>query len=187
MSPLLLLRDVVEADFPILFEHQIDREADRMADVPVRQCPALLDHWGRILKYRGITKQAIVADGEVAGEVVVFGEPERRQIGYWIGRAYWGRGIATLALTRFSHGARLCPSPVSSCVGRQYDGPATGLVSSRLASSAPRISVRRRPVVRWGHLQGISGVRCHLPSNSAPLCWFSPLWPAAYQSRRSAA
>jgi len=72
-----------------------------MADVPVRQWPAFLDHWGRILKYRGITKQAIVADGEVAGYVVVFGDPERRQIGYWIGRAYWGRGIATLALTRF--------------------------------------------------------------------------------------
>ena len=91
MSLLLLLRDVVEADLPILFEHQIDPEANRMAAFPPRQWPAFLDHWGRILRDRGIAKQTIVTDGEVAGYVVVFEESERRQIGFWIGRAYWGR------------------------------------------------------------------------------------------------
>ena len=101
MSLLLLLRDVVEADLPILFEHQVDPEANRMAAFPPRQWPAFLDHWGRILRDRGIAKQTIVTDGEVAGYVVVFEESERRQIGYWIGRGYWGQGIATLALSRF--------------------------------------------------------------------------------------
>ena len=56
MSLLLLLRDVVEADLPILFEHQIDPEANRMAAFPPRQWPAFLDHWGRILQDRGITE-----------------------------------------------------------------------------------------------------------------------------------
>ena len=101
MPPHLLLRDVVEADLPILFKHQTDPEANRMAAFPPRQWPAFLDHWGRILQDRGIAKQTIVADGDVAGYVVVFEEAERRQIGYWIGRAFWGRGIATLALSRF--------------------------------------------------------------------------------------
>jgi len=72
-----------------------------MAAFPPRQWPAFLDHWGRILRDRGIAKQTIVTDGEVAGYVVVFEESERRQIGYWIGRGYWGQGIATLALSRF--------------------------------------------------------------------------------------
>ena len=101
MSLLLLLRDVVEADLPVLFEHQIDPEANRMAAFPPRQWPAFLDHWGSILQDRGIAKQTIVAEGEVAGYVVVFEEAERRQIGYWIGRKHWGRGIATNALTQF--------------------------------------------------------------------------------------
>jgi RimJ/RimL family protein N-acetyltransferase len=101
MSLLLLLRDVVEADLPVLFEHQIDPAANRMAAFPPRPWPAFLDHWGRILQDRSIAKQTIVADGEVAGYVVVFEESERRQIGYWIGRKHWGRGIATNALTHF--------------------------------------------------------------------------------------
>ena len=72
-----------------------------MAAFPPRPWPAFLDHWGRILQDGGIARQTIVADGDVAGYVVVFEESERRQIGYWIGRAFWGRGIATLALSRF--------------------------------------------------------------------------------------
>jgi RimJ/RimL family protein N-acetyltransferase len=34
----------------------------------------------------------------VAGNVVCWGPPEDRAVGYWIGREYWGKGIATRAL-----------------------------------------------------------------------------------------
>jgi len=37
----------------------------------------------------------------VAGNVVCFGPPDDREIGYWIGRTFWGKGVATRALLAF--------------------------------------------------------------------------------------
>ena len=38
---------------------------------------------------------------QVAGNVVCFGGPTGREVGYWIGRPYWDRGVATRALAQF--------------------------------------------------------------------------------------
>jgi RimJ/RimL family protein N-acetyltransferase len=40
----------------------------------------------------------IVVDGEVAGNIGCWEADGRRFVGYWIGRAFWGRGLATQAL-----------------------------------------------------------------------------------------
>jgi RimJ/RimL family protein N-acetyltransferase len=52
---------------------------------------------------------AIEVDGRVAGGVgVVLGEDIARrsaEIGYWLGRRYWGRGIGTAAVSRFARWA----------------------------------------------------------------------------------
>ena len=45
--------------------------------------------------------RAIVVDAEVAGTIGSWGEPGEREVTYWIGRSYWGRGIATCALNAF--------------------------------------------------------------------------------------
>ena len=45
----------------------------------------------------GVTR-TILDNGRVAGNVVIFGPPEERLVGYWIGREYWGKGIATRGL-----------------------------------------------------------------------------------------
>jgi len=37
----------------------------------------------------------------VAGNVVSWGQSGERAIGYWIGKEYWGKGIATKALSEF--------------------------------------------------------------------------------------
>jgi hypothetical protein len=39
--------------------------------------------------------RVIVVDGEVAGSS--WGSPDEREVTYWIGRSYWGKGIATSA------------------------------------------------------------------------------------------
>jgi RimJ/RimL family protein N-acetyltransferase len=48
---------------------------------------------------------AIEADGRLAGGIgLVLGEDIARrsaEVGYWLGRAYWGRGVATAALAGF--------------------------------------------------------------------------------------
>jgi len=97
----VLLRDVSEADLPIFFEHQLDPAATQMSAFPARDWTAFKAHWTRVLADESVTKKTILFDGQVAGNVVGFGSFGEREVGYWIGREYWGKGVATRALSEF--------------------------------------------------------------------------------------
>ncbi len=97
----VLLRDVTEADLPIFYEHQLDPDATRMAAFPARDRPAFTAHWAMILADDTITKKTIVYNGHVAGNIVSFEQAGDREVGYWLGKEYWGKGIATQALSQF--------------------------------------------------------------------------------------
>ena len=101
MTSDVLLRDVSEDDLPILFEHQWDPDANQMAAFPARDRDAFMAHWTKILGDLTVTKKTILFGGHVAGNVVSFERAGEREVGYWIGREYWGKGIATKALTEF--------------------------------------------------------------------------------------
>ena len=98
------LRDVIPSDLPIFFIHQQDPEANWMAAFTSRDPSdrhAFDTHWQRIMSDPTIVIRTILCDGQVVGNIakfLLFGQPE---VGYWIDRAYWGRGIATRALTVF--------------------------------------------------------------------------------------
>jgi RimJ/RimL family protein N-acetyltransferase len=68
-----------------------------MADFPARDRASHDTHWAKILADPSCTALTVLADGEVVGNVLAWGDPDR-MVGYWIGRDYWGRGIATEAL-----------------------------------------------------------------------------------------
>jgi RimJ/RimL family protein N-acetyltransferase len=93
-----LLRDVIESDLPVFFEHQSDPEAIRMADVPSREHGPFMDHWRRIIAEPALVAKTIVFEGEVAGNVVSWEQDGRQLVGYWIGQEFWGKGLATNAL-----------------------------------------------------------------------------------------
>ena len=96
------IRDVIEADLPILCAQQLDPEATRMAAFPAREPEAFMAHWRvKVLGDARNRKQTILFDGQVAGHIVSFEQGERRLVGYWLGKEYWGRGIATRALSEF--------------------------------------------------------------------------------------
>ena len=97
----VVLRDVVSDDIPVFFEHQLDQVASRLAGFPVRTWDAHASHWARILDDATIVAQTVVDDGRVAGNVVSFVQNDAREVGYWLGREFWGRGIATEALAAF--------------------------------------------------------------------------------------
>ena len=98
----VVLREVVEDDLPILFEHQIDPVAYGMAEFPPRDRAAFMEHWHKnVLGDPTVEKRTIVAGGEVVGHVGCFSRDGKREIGYWIGREHWGRGIATGAVSQF--------------------------------------------------------------------------------------
>jgi RimJ/RimL family protein N-acetyltransferase len=103
------LRDVTEGDLPILFEHQLDPEANKMAAFPARNREAFTAHWTKILDDATVTKKAILFNGQVAGNIVSYEQSGRSKVGYWIGKNYWGRGIATKALSEFLGHVRARP------------------------------------------------------------------------------
>jgi RimJ/RimL family protein N-acetyltransferase len=101
MASDVVLRDVVAGDLPLFFAHQQDPEAVRMAAFPSRDKEAFEAHWAKILADETATARTVVAAGEVAGYIGSFGPASAREVGYWIGRAFWGRGVATAALRAF--------------------------------------------------------------------------------------
>ena len=93
------LRPVTEADLPILFEQQLDLEAVAMSAYPSKDRGEFMRHWEGILKNKSITARAIIYKEKVAGQIVCWKEGKYEQrIGYWIGKEFWGRGIASAAV-----------------------------------------------------------------------------------------
>jgi len=95
------LRETIESDLPILFRNQADPESSAMAAFPSRDREAFVAHQAKIDADETVLSRTIVADGEVAGGVVSWQAIDERCVGYWIGREFWGRGIATAALRAF--------------------------------------------------------------------------------------
>jgi len=94
---------VTEGDLPVFFEHQLDPEATRMAAFAPRDRDAFMAHWRtNVLGDDSAVVKTVVVDERVAGNVVSwFAKDGRRVVGYWIGREYWGKGVATSALSEF--------------------------------------------------------------------------------------
>ena len=101
MKPEVLLRDIEPDDLPIFFEHQRDPVAVAMVVFRSREKAEFNAHWAKILADDTSLKKTIVADGQVAGHIASFMRDGDREIGYWIERTLWGRGIASAALAAF--------------------------------------------------------------------------------------
>jgi RimJ/RimL family protein N-acetyltransferase len=98
------LREVHDEDLAVLFEQWADPVAAHMAAFTApdhMDWDAFERRWSRLRADETVINRAIVADGELAGTIGSWGDPAEREITYWLGRSYWGRGIATVALTAF--------------------------------------------------------------------------------------
>jgi RimJ/RimL family protein N-acetyltransferase len=103
------LRDVEESDLRIFFEQQLDPQATRMAAFPARACDEFLAHWARSMANETTILKTIVFRGQVAGNIVCWEQSGERNVGYWLGREYWGQGIASAALAQFLRHVRVRP------------------------------------------------------------------------------
>lgn len=98
----ILLRPLTEADLPILFQQQLDPEAVVLSAYPSKDKGEFMRHWEGILKNKNVIARAILYKEKVAGHIICWKEGRYEQrIGYWIGKEFWGRGIATSALQEF--------------------------------------------------------------------------------------
>ncbi len=99
-----VLRELRDDDLPALFEQWADPAAAHMAAFTSpehMERDAFERRWSRLRADETVTNRVIVADGEVAGTIGSWGGADDREVTYWIGRAFWGRGIATSALEAF--------------------------------------------------------------------------------------
>jgi RimJ/RimL family protein N-acetyltransferase len=119
------LRELQDDDLAVLFEQWADPVAAHMAAFT---SPEHMDRDAferRLSRLRAdatVINKVIVADGEVAGTIGSWGGPGEREVTYWIGRSFWGKGIATAALRAFlavdparPFHARVAADNVGSC------------------------------------------------------------------------
>lgn len=120
------LHPITEADLDILFEFENDPIANKMADFPARKRKAFNAHWQqKILTNEKATAQGIWLDDVLVGNVLSWintdpaakSDPQMRLVGYWIGREYWGQGIATKALEMFLK--QFISTPVFAYIDKQ--------------------------------------------------------------------
>ena len=96
------LREVRSEDIPVFHAYQSDPEAVALAGVPPRDREAYEAHWAKLRADPQVLLRTILTeDGAVAGQLLSFPRDGIREIGYWLGREYWGRGLASAALAEF--------------------------------------------------------------------------------------
>lgn len=104
MPPVLELRPVIASDLPIFFTNQLDETANYMAAFTAKDPTdraAFDSHWDRILADPTTINRTIVSGGQVVGSVASYQDESLTEVTYWIGREFWGQGIATRALSEF--------------------------------------------------------------------------------------
>ncbi len=112
MTSGVLLREVREADLPAFFEQQLDPAANHMAAFTAKDPAdrdAFMAHWTKILSDDSITIKTILFEGHVAGHIAKFERFGKPEVTYWIGKEYWGKGLATQALSEFLDGLKTRP------------------------------------------------------------------------------
>ncbi len=73
-----------------------------MAAFPARDRAAFDAQWAKnILGNPAAINRTILVDGRVAGNIGSWPQEGGRLVGYWIGREFWGKGVATRALAAF--------------------------------------------------------------------------------------
>ena len=97
----VVLREVRTDDLAYLDAHQRQPEANRMAVFAPREHEAFMAHWHKAMEEPTNILRTIVSEKEVAGNIVCWIESDRRKVGYWLGKNFWGKGIATAALQQF--------------------------------------------------------------------------------------
>ncbi|SRR5258706_3851473 len=96
------LRPVIETDLPILFQQQLEPEAIAMSAYHAKDKGEFMHHWEGILKNKTIVARTVIYKERIAGHIICWKEGKyEQQVGYWIGKSFWGRGIASAALAEF--------------------------------------------------------------------------------------
>ena len=95
------LRPALEADLPFFFGMQADPVARARVRYVSREYTACIRHWQRVLADPALCVRSVMVGETLVGNICAFPRDGVREVGYWLDRAVWGRGIATAALRLF--------------------------------------------------------------------------------------
>lgn len=98
------LRDITEQDLALFFEQQLDPTANQMAAFTAKDPQdreAYFNSWTKRLGDTSNHKQTILFQGAVAGYLISYDHLGLPTLGAWLGKEFWGKGIATHALSLF--------------------------------------------------------------------------------------
>lgn len=93
-----------QTDLETLFLFQLDKEANQLAAFTSKNPSdknAYINKWTRLLSDEKINVRTILLNREIVGSIAKFEMNGNAEITYWIGKEFWGKGIAGSALKRF--------------------------------------------------------------------------------------
>jgi [ribosomal protein S5]-alanine N-acetyltransferase len=91
-------------DLETLFIFQLDKEANYLAAFTSKDPTdktTYMEKWTKLLTDNSINIQTILFNGKIAGSIAKYEIESTPEITYWIGKDFWGQGIATSALKKF--------------------------------------------------------------------------------------
>ncbi|MBE0450118.1 MAG: GNAT family N-acetyltransferase, partial [Clostridia bacterium] len=91
-------------DLEVFYLNQLDDESNQMAaftSVDPSDKKAYIEKWTRLLNDDTIHMKTIIYNDEIAGMVAKYEMDGEPAITYWIGKRYWGRGVASKAVEAF--------------------------------------------------------------------------------------
>jgi len=98
------LRPTEIADLDTLFQFQLDKEGGYLAafmPIDPTDKTAYVNKYTKLLDDPTVNNQTIILDNTIVGSIAKFVMQGDTEITYWIDRKFWGKGIATQALTEF--------------------------------------------------------------------------------------
>ncbi|MBP6237200.1 MAG: GNAT family N-acetyltransferase [Saprospiraceae bacterium] len=98
------LRPTEIADLDTLFTFQLDKEGSYLAafmPIDPTDKTAYVNKYTKLLDDPTVNNKTIIIDNTIVGSIAKFVMQGDTEITYWIDRKFWGKGIATRALTEF--------------------------------------------------------------------------------------
>lgn len=93
------LRLISRDDLAAMFEFQLDEDSNAMAVTFPRDHSSFMKLWDSTLANASVTARAIEYNSLLVGYISCFAVEEKINIGYWIERSHWGKGIASVAVS----------------------------------------------------------------------------------------
>ncbi len=98
------LKHTNQKDLETLFLFQLDKDANYLAAFTSKNPSnkdAYIEKWKRLLLNEKVNVRTILLKNKIVGSIAKFEMEGNAEITYWIGKEFWGKGIASIALKKF--------------------------------------------------------------------------------------